>query len=339
MQELHAHVKDMLFTQFACSPEAHVCIVYDIDSPLAQAVTLAYRAALHDHPLKSFLDFNAHEPEELIVKMNALKQGDCVVLVQSTSFRVSVYRWRLELFARKLKVIEHMRLSYMHENEFPTYVHSLQNDLSFYQETGKKLAALFRKTQKIKVECNGGSILEYDSTLEEPIINDGDYSEQENVGGGYPIGEIFSEPQDISKVNGAVEIYAFPGEDHKMRFAKTPFKITIKNGHVQEGDFPPEFAPLVEMMKGENADGNIPVREFGLGLNRAITAQNKLTEATAFERVTGLHLSLGMKHGVYQKKFKKQKDIQQRFHVDIFPDVKKIWLNDTLIFESGKFVV
>lgn len=124
-----------------------------------------------------------------------------------------------------------------------------------------------------------------------------------------------------------------------MVFAETPFTIKIKDGVVVGGSFPPEFQPLIDMLKTENADGQIPVREFGLGLNRGISRVNRLTEATAFERVAGLHLSLGMKHGAYQKKFKKQKELQQRYHVDLYPAVKRIWIQDVLVFEDGKYVV
>jgi leucyl aminopeptidase (aminopeptidase T) len=232
-----------------------------------------------------------------------------------------------------------MRLSYMPEEQFMTYAQSLKDESSWLQPTAEKLRSLFTKTNRIKVECAGGSILTYHSKMETPVVNDGDYSKMKNVGGGYPIGEIFSEPVDLSTANGQVEVYAYPGEDHKMRFTPKPFLITIKDGCVEDGAFPREFQPLMEMMRRENPDGKIPVREFGLGLNRNITPQKRLTEASAFERIAGLHLSLGWKHGAYLKKFKKQKELVQRYHVDIYPAATRIWLNDTLIFENGQFVI
>jgi hypothetical protein len=338
-KELAKNLSDTLFGQLKCNVDTHVMIIYDQQSPLSKIITQGYEDVLLPHPAKTFLDFDAYKPEELMEKMDDLSPNDCVVLVQSFSFRVSVYRWRLELFARKLKVVEHVRLSYMTTPQFPTYIRSLRDDSAFVQPAAHYLSKKIRETTKIRVECMGGSVLTYDSKMEPPTVNDGDYSKDENKGGGYPIGEIFSESMDISKVNGEVEIYAFPGKDHKMRFAKKSFRICIENGFAVAGEYPPEFQPLVDMMKTENPDGKIPIREFGLGLNRAITQNNPLTEATAFERVTGLHVSMGMKHGVYQKKFKKNKELIQRYHVDVYPDVKRIWMDDTIVFEDGRFII
>ncbi|MEK6821517.1 MAG: hypothetical protein AABY11_03920 [archaeon] len=337
---LETNLHDVITNQFGHSNQQPIMVIYDTQSPLSLLVTQAYRVILKDHPSAHWIDYDAQPPEKIIETIDAvLPPKSLVILVQSTAFRVSVYRWRLELYDRKLKVLEHMRLSYMKENEFETYAQSLKDDSARVQPLAEKLRQLLTETTHIKLECHGGSVLKWDSRMEKPVVNDGDYSKTPNHGGGYPIGEIFSEPVDISKVNGEVEVYAYPGEDHKMRFAETPFRVHFKNGLVQEGDFPAEFQPLIAMMRLENTSGNIPVREFGLGLNNAITPQKRLTEATAFERIAGIHLSLGMKHGAYQKKFLKQKEINQRYHVDLYPHAKRIWLNDTLIFEDGQFVL
>ncbi|QQR93096.1 MAG: hypothetical protein IPJ89_02560 [Candidatus Iainarchaeum archaeon] len=342
-KELQSHLHEMVFSLFKVKSKQNVVIIHDQQSPLSKIVTQGYRDALKEHgsTLTHFWDFDAFTSEQLIEKINALKEGDLVVLVQSSSFRVSVYRWRLELFARKLKVIEHMRLSYMKESEFPTYIHSLKNDSPYYVKATEKIANLLRKSKHIKVECMQGSILEIHSEMEEPITNTGVYEEGENWGGGFPIGEIFSEPKDITKWSGAVEVFAYPGEDHKMVFTPKPFIIHLKEGHVEveKCSFPKDFLPLIRMMESENKDGKIPIREFGMGLNRALSKQHPLTEATAWERVNGLHLSLGMKHGVYQKKFNKNKEIQQRYHIDIYPDVKRIWIAEELVYDKGMFLL
>ncbi len=343
-QELVSNLQSMLTDQFHVSKDTHVGVIYDDKSPLAQLITMGYRDALKSHPQEkqTFLDFNAHTHEELVAKITEnFSPGDFVALVQSHSFRVSVYRWRLELFARKLKVAEHMRLSYMPAEQFSTYVRCIKNDSPYFVRATQKLASLFRQSTHIKVECMQGSILDIHSAMEEPISNTGEFSEKEtNVGGGIPFGEIFSEPKDISKWEGEVEVFAFPGEDHKMVFTK-PFKLKIKQGHVavEESDIPSAFIPLIQMMQKENPDGKIPIREFGLGLNHAISRENPLTEATAWERGAGLHFSLGMKHGVYQKKFAKQKEINQRYHIDIYPDVKRIWIAEELVYDNGTFLV
>lgn len=336
--ELVQNVSDIVFKSMKVTPKQTVLVIFDEDTKLSKMILAGYKDALAKHPHKKFLNFNAHKMEDVEAEAKKLSKNDLVVMIQSMSFRVSVYRWRLELFERGLKVVEHVRLSHNTEDQIPTYIHSLKYDFKFTSPTARKLASLLKKSEHIKIECQSGCFLEIHSKMEEPILNTGNIKTEQR-GGYFPIGEIFSEPVDLNKWNGDVDVYAYPGEDHKMIFVERPFRISIKHGCVVGGDFPEDFLPLIDMLKKENADGKIPVREFGLGLNRALSQTNRLTEATAFERVAGLHLSLGMKHGVYQKKFKKNKEIQQRYHVDIYPDVKRMWISDKLIFDNGKFVV
>ncbi len=336
--ELIQNLSDIVFKHMQAAPETKVLVIYDLQSPLSKIMYEGYHTALQNRPYTEFIDFDSLPMEDVEAKAKTLSPNDIVILVQSMSFRVSVYRWRLELFERGLKVVEHVRLSQVKENEYETYVNSLTFDVPYTKPLAQNLARLLENTHHIRVECQNGSVLEYFSEMEKPFMNLGDLQSEKQKGGYYPVGEIFSEPKDFGQVNGEVEIYAYPGEDHQMRFTDKPFKMEIRNGMVVSGDFPSDFQPLIDLLKTENPDGKIPVREFGLGLNRKITKKNTLTEATSFERVTGLHLSLGMKHGIYQKKFK-GKDIAQRFHVDVYPDVQRIWISDTLVFENGRYVL
>lgn len=337
--QLVQNTSDIVFKHFNAQPESHVMIIFDTQCELSQTMKDAYEQALSNHAKKSFVDFDAHPLEEIETCAGSLSTNDVVILIQSLSFRVSVYRWRLELFGKGLKVGEHVRLSQIKSNEIPNYVPCLAYDFSHTQPLSQKLDSLLQKTTHIKVECQQGSILEFNSRMEKPVVNLGDFDKGKVKGGYFPVGEIFSEAVDLEKVNGEVEVFAFPGEDHQMVFLEKSFRVKIKNGYVEDGNFPEEFFPLIQMMRMENADEKIPVREFGLGLNRGLSKEKRLTEATAWERVAGLHLSLGMKHGAYQKKFKRRKELNQRYHVDIYPDVKRMWISKTLIYENGKFVI
>ena len=78
------------------------------------------------------------------------------------------------------------------------------------------------------------------------------------------------------------------------------------------------------------------MREFCLGINPAMDKYRMINDVTAFERQTGLHLSLGAKHGLYPKPGLSRK--KGRYHVDIFIDAEKIFVDDEVIFESGKFI-
>lgn len=337
--QLVQNTSDIVFKHFNTQPENHVMIIYDTQTELSQTLKLAYEEALKNHIKKSFVDFNAHPLSEIEACALSLQPNDVVILIQSLSFRVSVYRWRLELFDKGLKVGEHVRLSQILPHEIQNYVSCLAYDFPRTQPLSQKLDELLKNTTHIKVECAQGSILEFHSRMEKPVINLGDFDTGKVKGGYFPVGEIFSEAVELEKCSGEVEVFAFPGEDHQMVFLEKSFRVKIKDGYVEDGDFPEEFQPLVDLMRVENPDGKIPVREFGLGLNRGLSKEKRLTEATAWERVAGLHLSLGWKHGAYMKKFKSQKDLVQRYHVDIYPDVKRMWITDTLIYENGKFVI
>jgi len=54
-----------------------------------------------------------------------------------------------------------------------------------------------------------------------------------NIGGTFPVGEIFSEPVDLGKVNGSLTCFGFPNIERRLEICK-PFKV-IKNGFC---DFP-----------------------------------------------------------------------------------------------------
>ena len=113
-----------------------------------------------------------------------------------------------------------------------------------------------------------------------------------------------------------------------------PFIATITQGILETTEAPPEFQNILEKIRG---DESVIVREFGLGLNEAMSKHRIVSDITAFERQKGLHLSLGEKHATYNKPGMNRKS--GRFHVDIFIDVTKITVDDTVIYQNGDFTV
>jgi len=75
------------------------------------------------------------------------------------------------------------------------------------------------------------------------------------------------------------------------------------------------------------------VREFGLGMNRAFTQERTVSDVGAFERMCGVHLSLGSKHVVYNKPDIKKKHARQ--HVDVFVLTESVTLDGDEIFRDG----
>ena len=79
------------------------------------------------------------------------------------------------------------------------------------------------------------------------------------------------------------------------------------------------------------------IREIGFGLNRAITKERYLEDITAFERILGMHLSFGEKHGTYKKEgIPVQKS---KYHIDLFPVVDEVLADGISIFKDGKYLV
>lgn len=304
-------------------------VIYDTESSLTQIVTDGYRAHL---PSEAFLDFAETNLEDVKTRFAQLSPGDLVVLVQSSNFRLNEFRIRIELFARGLKTIEHIHLSRITENQYQTYLDSLAYDSMYYRPRGHELKRRIDVCTKVIVECPGTKLV-YDSPFEPAKLNIGDYAEMKNVGGTYPIGEVFSEPMDLSKVNGEVRIFAFAGKDHLIREFES-FTAIIRNGILTAPDSPQEFQETLKMIE---EDSPVYVREFGLGLNPAMGKGRLVNDLTAFERMRGMHLSLGAKHSIYKKPGMSRKS--GRYHVDVFMDLERIIIDEDIVYKDGDFTV
>merc|ERR1712000_349513 len=98
-----------------------------------------------------------------------------------------------------------------------------------------------------------------------------------------------------------------------------------------------------------DAEGEVVVRELGIGLNKALSPQKMLGDVTSFERQWGVHLSLGKRHPLFVKNHERVKESARaiygndvvdldkelkaydllkrrhgKFHLDVFLDVSKI---------------
>jgi len=323
------HLSDIVRDAICLADTAHALVVFDESAPLAKIVTDGYRQAIPDG---EFLDFLTATPEEVIEKMHALKEGDLVVLVQSTNFRLNEFRIRIELFARGLKTIEHVHLSRIQEPQFPVYIEALAYDKAFFHEKGHGLKKRLDVCKRIEVMCPG-TVLTYETGMEPTKLNIGDYTEMKNVGGTFPIGEVFTEAQDLTKVNGEAMIFGYANEDHYIQIVE-PFKVFVKDGILTAPDAPEDFQRILDRIR---EDEEVVVREFGLGLNRAMGKEKIVYDITAFERQHGMHLSLGAKHAIYAKPgFHRKKG---RYHVDVFVDIDQIKIDNEIVYTDGEFHV
>ncbi len=309
------HVADIVTLAIEHHPSRKALVVFDLRSPLSRLLAEAYATAL---PYATRLDFDTVTPDRIMEEIQRLEPGDLTALIQSTNFRLSEFRIRIELFQRGLSVIEHVHLERAaDERQIEIYIDALAYDPAYYRERGHILKKRIDAAGTIKV-FGAGTVLTYEGGMEETKLNVGDYEGMKNIGGTFPIGEVFSEPRDFSQLNGEAMIFAFAGTDHLVKI-REPFKIRIEKGILVSHDGPPEFQGVLDQISAEE---DILVREFGVGLNPAMGKDRVVDDITAFERQKGLHLSLGEKHGVYAKPGLVPK--KTHFHIDIFVDFERI---------------
>ncbi len=305
-------------------------VIYDDVSGLTSILTEAYKVALPD---AHFVNFNKSNKEEILSHFNDLKPGDLVVLIQSTNFLLNEFRIRLHLFNNHLKVIEHMHLARNDASMWETYVSSLSYDTDWYPVVAPKIKSILDSCEKVAISSMGKELILKGGT-EPAMLNIGDYANMANIGGTFPIGEVFTEGKTLEGLNGEVYIYAFADKDFNVQMYE-PFLISISEGQiVKVSENTPElFKEILELVRMYERP---IIREIGFGLNRAISKEKPLSDITAFERVLGMHLSLGEKHSIFKKEGMTTN--KTKFHIDIFPVVDYVFVDDKLLFKDGVYL-
>jgi hypothetical protein len=327
-----AHVRDILGLAVEHGPAHAALVVHDGRTGLSRALTEAYRRNL---PGAVFIDFDAVTPEEVLAAFKRMAPRDLVVLVQSTNFRLEAFRIRVELFKLGLKVIEHVHLSRMPGAQGEHYIEALAYDPAYFRGVGKALKARIDAAPGGRVVGDGEELV-FGSRFEPAKLNVGDYSEMNNVGGQFPIGEVFTEALDLEAVNGRVRVHVFGDTSYLSNRPATPITLVVERGRVVDTvDATPEFQRLLDTIRAD--EGEVWVRELGFGMNRAFTRERRVDDIGTYERMCGIHLSLGAKHGVYPKPGFKRKDA--RYHVDVFAVTDAVYLGEERVFENGAWTV
>lgn len=327
------NLTDVLRDVFNHDDSHTALVIYDLDSPLSTILTDAYRIAL---PKGIFINFHDTDAEDILSQIDALQAGDFVALVQSTSFRLSAFRIRIELFKKSIKVAEHPHLGRMTQDiEVSHYVNALAYDKEYFHHTGHTLKDLINKAEGAVVR-SGDEKLIYKGGFEAAKINIGDYREMKNMGGQFPIGEVFTEATELTSLNGRTNIIAFGDTNYKVNIPPHPITIVIENGQiVNTENSTEEFEAVLDMIREE--ENVVWVRELGLGLNRAFSKDKHVSDMGTFERMCGLHLSLGAKHGIYAKEGMKRNS--GKFHIDVMIDTDSLTIDDAVVFDGEKWVV
>jgi aminopeptidase len=326
------HVHDILRDAVEHGPGHAALVVHDTRTGLSRALAEAYRRNL---PGATFIDFDITGADEVLAAFRRMAENDLVVLVQSTNFRLEAFRIRVELFKLGLKVIEHVHLSRMPGAQAEHYIEALAYDPAYFRGVGKALKARIDVAPGARVVGDGEELV-FASPFEPAKLNVGDYTGMNNVGGQFPIGEVFTEALDLEAVNGRVRVHVFGDTTYRSNRPATPVTLVIERGRVVDTvDATPEFEQLLAIIRAD--EGEVWVRELGFGLNRAFTRERRVDDIGTYERMCGIHLSLGAKHGVYPKPGFKRKDA--RYHVDVFAVTDAVYLGDERVFENGAWTV
>jgi aminopeptidase len=322
------HLHDILSLAIEHTSDAQALVVADNQCELAVALAKAYRQCL---PNATFMDFEAVSAAEILAAIDLLKPHDLVVLIQSTSFRLEAFRIRIELFKRSLKVIEHPHLSRMPGQESLHYIDALAYDPGYFRDVGHALKARIDKASTAVVD-SGGEHLTFAGGLEAAKLNVGDYRGMQNVGGQFPIGEVFTEALNLESVNGRVRIFVFGDSSFSVNKPAMPITLTIEKGRVtQVADSTPEFDKVLANIRAD--EGEVWLRELGFGMNRALSKDRSVSDIGTFERMCGIHLSLGAKHGLYNKP--QIRRATARHHVDVFAVTESVYLDDHPVYRNG----
>jgi aminopeptidase len=326
------HVSDILEHAIQLEKQQATIVIWDSECELAVALAKAYQLCL---PEATFIHFDRTPQQTILAAFEILEPGDLVVLIQSTKFKLAAWRIRLELFRRNLKVVEHPHLLRMPGEEALIYIDSLAYDPVYYRSVGAALKQRLAAAQ-VGVVHSPGEQLTFPAGFDEAKLNVGDYTGMANVGGQYPIGEVFTESRDLEAVHGRVVIALFGDMDFTVNRPASPITLVVENGRVVAvEDSTPAFDVVLESIRA--AEGQIWLRELGFGMNKAFTRERVVTDIGSYERMCGVHLSLGAKHSVYNKPQIKKKHARQ--HVDVFVITDSVTLDGEEIYRDENWVV
>lgn len=327
------NVRDTLALAIEHGAPHGALIVHDTRTDLNRALTEAYRRVVPD---ARFVDFDTVAPDDVLAAFAGMAAGDLVVLIQSTSFRLEAFRIRIELFKRGLKVIEHVHLSRMPGEQGLRYIDALAYDPAYYRGVGHALKARIDGAQCGVVDSGDGERLVFGSPFESAKLNIGDYRGMNNVGGQFPLGEVFTEARDLEAVNGRVRIFVFGDTSFLVNKPATAVTLIVEKGRVVGAEnATPEFDNMLAIIRAH--EGEVWLRELGFGMNRAFSRERMVDDIGTFERMCGIHLSLGAKHGVYAKPQFKRKEA--RYHVDVFAVTEAVYLDDEQVYGDGGWQV
>lgn len=312
-----------------------IVVVYDDDCELTKNIWEAYKINLLWNDNSEIILFSNISAENLKEKLMNLPEFSTVVLVQSRDFRLDNFRIRLNLHNKWVWCLEHNHLIYLKEGESDNYIDALGYRGYEYNRLSHKFKLISDTAHTATIICHNWDTLEISGGFEDMKQNIWEYWSRR--GSTLPLWENFTEAREFDNVSGKLSVTCYPDSDMNIHFCE-PFTIEINKSLITCDDekCPEVFRAFLDKI-ASSEDWVVMMRELGFGLNPAISNETSLNDVNAFERKAGFHISMGKKHGIFRKKLHKK--IMQRYHIDVFPDIKQIYFDKILIFEKGMYVI
>ena len=144
------------------------------------------------------------------------------------------------------------------------------------------------------------------------------------------------ESKDLDAVHGRARISFFGDTNFTVNRPPVPITLIVEGGRVTGAEnSTPEFDRVLAHISED--EGEVRLRELGFGMNRAFTQERRVTDVGAYERMCGVHLTLGSKHAVYNKLDINKKTARQ--HVDVFVLTDAVRLDDEVVYRDGAWDV
>jgi hypothetical protein len=326
------NVRDTLTIAMEHTGKQAAVVVADERTELSRLLLRAYGECL---PAARIMLFDSEKPEAVKAAFAELGESDLVVLIQSTVFRIPEFRTRVELYRKSIKVIEHCNLERIEADEIEHYIAALAYDPAYYRGVGHALKARIDRARSARIESDG-EVLHFACPLETAKLNIGDFASLKNVGSQFPIGEVFTEARNLELVHGRVKIYGFADTAFRLNVPQDAITLVVEKGRVVEAlGATSEFDQVLGMIRAHESE--VWLRELGFGMNPAFSRDRRVGDVGAFERVCGVHLSLGARHGVYKKPHLNHREV--RYHVDSFVVTDRVLLDEEVVYADGSWQV
>jgi leucyl aminopeptidase (aminopeptidase T) len=137
-------------------------------------------------------------------------------------------------------------------------------------------------------------------------------------------------------VHGKVRIFVFGDTSFTVNKPEQAITLIVEKGRVVDVEnSTPEFDLVLQKIRAD--EGEVWLRELGFGMNRAFSVDRTVNDIGTYERMCGIHLSLGAKHGVYTKP--QIRRAEARYHVDVFAATETVSLDNEVIYRDGAWQV